>query len=321
MPVFLLTALALAATPWLARAADEGLPAQARPAVATAARPSLRVVGADGYGRATSPPQEATRNDSYCLTCHGKPALRMRLADGHALSLYVDARALRDSAHGLLGCLTCHPGDTYPHEKAPPRTSAGYQAEAAELCAGCHLVGAGDYAASAHGAPVLSAGGDGATCNDCHSPDGSGHSTARIAGVTSPRYAEAVAESCGGCHQEELDSYNRTAHSELVRFGDRERAATCTNCHGDHAVVAVDDPGRPLAPARLARACAQCHEGADEDFAGEWLGHEAAASASGLISYAGRGVVALMALGVAFGLSHVALDVLRSPRRRGGGRR
>jgi len=56
-------------------------------------------------------------------------------------------------------------------------------------------------------------------------------------------------------------------------------------------------------------------------FAGEWLGHEAAASASGLISYAGRGVVALMALGVAFGLSHVALDVLRSPRRRGGGRR
>ncbi len=32
-----------------------------------------------------------------------------------------------------------------------------------------------------HGAPVLSGTGDGATCNDCHSPNGSGHSTSRAA--------------------------------------------------------------------------------------------------------------------------------------------
>src|SRR3989304_2424686 len=59
---------------------------------------------------------------------------------------------------------------------------------------------AGDYADSVHGAPVLSRTGDGATCIDCHSPDRSGHSTSRLAGLRSAAPAGAGAENCGRGH-------------------------------------------------------------------------------------------------------------------------
>ena len=59
--------------------------------------------------------------------------------------------------------------------------------------------------------------------------------------------------------------------------------------------------------------------GLPQKFAGECLGHEASSSPTGLADYIHRGVVLLMAVGVAFGFSHVALDFLRKPRRPGSG--
>jgi len=320
--ILVLIFAALVLAPWPAGAGDEGRPAPGRAAIASAAGPALGSLGVE-TGRGAGPvPQETTRNDSFCLTCHDDPALQTRLSDGTALSLQVDARALRDSAHGLLGCVTCHTDlEAHPSGQMASSGLADYEARAAEMCVRCHLAAAGDYADSVHGAPVLSRTGDGATCSDCHSPDGSGHSTSRLAGLRSAAQAEAVAENCGRCHRDELATYRRTAHSSLVQFGDKRRAATCTNCHGDHAVSAVDDPGGALAPARLALACGECHRGADEQFAGEWLGHEASSSPSGLADYVHRGIVLLLALGVGFGLTHVTLDFLRDPRRPGGGPR
>ena len=318
--VLLLTTLVL--TSWPALAGQEGQPAPGQPAVASAAGPASGSLGLEAGGGAGPVTQEGVRNDSFCLTCHVNPALEARLPDGRVLSLHVDASALRDSAHGLLGCVTCHTDlETHPSGQVASSGLADYQARAAEMCVRCHLAAAGDYAGSVHGAPVLTRTGDGATCNDCHSPDGSGHSTSRLAGLRPARQAESVAENCGRCHRDELATYRRTAHSELVQFGDERRAATCTNCHGDHAVSAVDDPGGALAPARLAVGCQECHRGADEQFAGEWLGHEASASPSGLADFVHRGIVLLMALGVGFGLTHAALDLLRNPRRPRGGPR
>ena len=314
--VLLLTTLVLTSLP--ASAGKEGQPAPGQPAVASAAGAASGSWGLETGGGAGPVAQE--RNDSYCLTCHDDPALETRLADGRALSLHVDASALRDSAHGLLTCLTCHSDlETHPSGKVASSGLTDYQARAAEMCVRCHLAAAGDYAGSAHGAPVLSRNGDGATCNDCHSRDGSGHSTSSLVSLRSSRQAELVAENCGRCHEDELATYRSTAHSRLVELGDERPAATCTNCHGDHAVMAVDDPGRPLAPARLAVACRECHRGADEQFAGEWLGHEASSSPTGLANWARRGIVLLMAMGVAFGLTHAALDFLRNPKRPGGG--
>ncbi len=319
MLALLLTTLVL--TSRVASAGQEGEAAPGHIVVAAATQPAVGPLAvATSGGRAVLP--AAAPNDSFCLTCHADPTLQTHFADGAALSLHVDARAVRDSAHGQLGCVTCHADrETCPSPPIAVSGPAGYEARAAGICVRCHLSAAGDYAESVHGAPVLSGAGDGATCNDCHSANGSGHSTTRVSDLPAARMTLSVAENCGRCHSDALASYRNTAHGELVQFADNGRGATCTDCHGIHAVRAVDDPMGPLAPARLALVCQGCHRGADAQFAGRWLGHEASTSPSGFADYAHRGVVTLMVVGVCFGLTHVTLDFLRSPRRPGSGSR
>jgi hypothetical protein len=312
----LLTILVL--TSRTASAGQEGEPTPGHLAVAPAATPAVgssSVTASDGDGRG---PHAATRNDAFCLTCHGDPALETRLADGSTLSLHVDVRALPIP---LMDCRVALPVTPTAKHTSPAdafRRSPTTGCAPAQMCVGCHLAAAGDYAGSVHGAPVLSGAGGGATCNDCHSPDGSGHSTSRVADFSAARTAGSVTENCGRCHEDALATYRRTAHGKLGQLANQRRAATCTDCHGVHAVRAVDDPSGALAPARLALVCQECHRGADEQFAGEWLGHEASASPSGLADYVHRGVVTLMAVGVCFGLTHITLDFLRTPRRPGG---
>lgn len=284
--------------------------------------PAARSFGSSGVaprgGDGTGHPA-ATQSDSFCLTCHGDSALGARFADGGILSLHVDARALRDSAHGLMGCLTCHTDrETCPAQPMPSSGFADYRARAVEMCVRCHLAAAGDYPGSVHGVPVLSRTGDGATCNDCHSPDGSGHSTSRLADLRGARIAGSVAEDCGRCHSDALATYRRTAHGELAQVAGKRRAAICSDCHGIHSVSRVDDPIAAVAPANLALVCQECHRSADDQFAAQWLGHEMSATPSGLADYMHWGVVSLMAVGFCFGLTHATLDFLRNPRRLGG---
>jgi predicted CXXCH cytochrome family protein len=240
-----------------------------------------------------------------------------RAVSGRVVSMYVDSRVLRDSAHSRLDCVTCHTGlDKHPDE--PASTGAVDRAAAAVvMCESCHEAASSGYGESVHGAPVLTGTGAGATCIDCHATDAAGHATARLAGVPSGTLAESVAENCGGCHESALDTYRMTAHSQLVRFGDGARAATCSSCHGAHAIVAAGSGA--LTPARLAPVCQQCHDGADAKFAEAWRGHEASASPAGLADGLHKGVIALMALCLAFGLAHTTIDFVRRPRRPWGG--
>jgi hypothetical protein len=237
--------------------------------------------------------------------------------------LYVDARGLRDSAHDLVTCLTCHTDrEVCPPDREGPLEFSAYWAEATEMCIRCHLAGAGDYADSAHGRSILSGEGDGATCVDCHSLEPSGHTTGWVSDPRLQLAPKSVEESCGRCHEQALRSYRQTSHSKLTRFSDAESWATCTTCHGDHAVMAVDEPGEPLNAASLVTVCRECHENADGAFAAGWLGHETLRSQPDLLHYGGRGIVLVMALSLGFGLVHIALDLARplaNRSRRGGG--
>lgn len=317
-----LAVLALGLSPWLFHPSNERQPIpDSFPIASPASRFPTTSAVTSVADRLRPVTQEAPYAASYCLACHGKRSLRTRFSDGRRLSLYVNARGLRDSAHGLLTCLTCHDN----HQVCPPAPGerldfAAYQAEAAEICVRCHLAAAGDYAGSVHGQPILSGSGEGATCYDCHSLERSGHTVARLSDPRLRLAPQSVDESCGRCHEQELNTYRQTSHSKVARFGDPRRPATCTTCHGDHAVKAVDDPKEPLTAASLVTVCERCHRGADEAFAGGWLGHEAPSARSAAVYYAERSVVLLMAASLGFGLVHMALDFLRrlADRRRGG---
>jgi hypothetical protein len=311
----LLTALAL--MPRTASAGPAGDPGPDQ--IATNAAPAwiASYPASAGAGLVLRSPAQ---NDELCLTCHGDSALSMRFANGAALSLHVDASGLRDSAHGQMECVTCHVGlDTHPDPAVSFSSPADYEARAVKTCLNCHASAAAGYADSAHGVPVLASTGSGATCNDCHSPNGSGHSTTRLASLDGGGMAASVTENCGRCHASALASYRRTNHGQLVAFADSRRAATCADCHGAHAVKAVGADVVGLAPAGLTVVCQKCHQSADQQFAGEWRGHEASVSPTGLANFTRRGVLLLMAAGVCFGVCHVALDVMRNPRHPGGG--
>jgi len=152
-------------------------------------------------------PRPAERSDSFCLTCHADPSLTTRAASGRIVSIYVDSRVLRDSAHSRLDCVACHRGlDRHPDE---PAASGAVDMAAADvvLCESCHVAASNGYGESVHGAPVLAGTGAGATCIDCHASDGVGHATAPVADVPADRLAESVAENCGRCHESEFDWY------------------------------------------------------------------------------------------------------------------
>lgn len=254
--------------------------------------------------------QEPSLPDAYCLTCHGDESLSAGFSDGRALSLYVDLRAIRDSAHELLPCVTCH--DTYdppPPERTEPYDFAVYQAEATAMCSRCHAAAAEGYATSAHSETVLKEG-EGATCLECHSPDGSGHSIARTSDPGLFLGAERIAGACGSCHAKALSTYRDTSHGKVERFGNAKHTATCTTCHADHAVQPADDLLETNATA-LAHTCAECHDGADEDFARAWPGHSTGAPARSAANLAGRAGLLVSAAVVAFGLVHVTLDLYR----------
>lgn len=275
--------------------------------------PLLATLGGGGPDEALGLPltQEPPLADAYCLTCHGDSSLTAGFSNGRTLSLYANLLALRDSAHDLLSCVTCH--DTYeppPPERTEPYDFAAYQAQATEMCVRCHTAAAEGYAASAHSETVIEEG-EGATCIDCHSPDGSGHSVAATKDPGSILSPARIAESCGRCHEEALSTYHDTSHGKVERFGDVKSTATCTTCHSDHAVQPADDLVAAPGESGLLTVCRDCHDGADGSFARAWPGHSEGARGGSPADVAGRAGFFLAAAVVGFGLVHASLDLFR----------
>ncbi len=116
------------------------------------------------------------------------------------------------------------------------------------------------YKSSVDGKAALGGVYSAATCNDCHSA-GTAH---RILGPGNPESSINhfnIPKTCGRCHRNVENDYWDGIHGRLVA---RETdSPVCTNCHGEHGIIAPDDPRSPVSPARVAEAtCAPCHESA-----------------------------------------------------------
>ncbi len=122
----------------------------------------------------------------------------------------------------------------------------------------------------------------GLSCHDCHggNPDPALAADAGAAMdpefephpyVGAPQRAE-VPGFCGSCHSDPVfmrrfapaarvdqeREYWISHHGRALREGDPD-VATCVDCHGDHAILAIDDPSSPVVPTRVAETCASCH--------------------------------------------------------------
>ena len=285
---------------------------ESRTADAIPAGPLLQSPASSGSEAPAQPlTQEQPVGDGFCLTCHADSSLETGFTNGRTLPLYVDARALRDSAHDLLECVTCHDQYEIPRPEVPdPLDFVAYRNAAEAMCARCHEAAADGFEGSAHWKSGFKED-EVATCTECHSPDGSGHDVAATSDSRSILAPARLAGTCGRCHEEAQDTFEETSHGKVARFGDASATATCISCHDDHAVETVDELLLPASEARLAAGCAECHDGAGEAFFEAWPGHSVGASRGSAASVVGRAGFFMAAAVVGMGLTHAGLDFWR----------
>ncbi len=189
-----------------------------------------------------------------------------------------DLKSYRNTIHGTglfdsglviaATCASCH--GSHGIFYAADERSTLYSANVDTTCGKCHDDIGDQLATSVHGRgkglglePEHLVPGQkwkrNPNCTDCHQ----GHRNLK---PTSSEFRSNIANNCGNCHPQLTRRYAMSTHGELTDLG-YAPAAKCSDCHGAHHVVSLDDPTSLLAPGgnRLA-TCRKCHEYAVENF-------------------------------------------------------
>lgn len=176
------------------------------------------------------------------------------------------ARALQDQVAAAPSCLTCHTSKELTGSNGA--SVAARKVELAQLCMGCHVDNPevasqtlyssdfmDSFAHSVHGKALFSGNAEAPSCVDCHGS----HDVARASDQISHVNRGQVGSSCAQCHEESAGDYLHSIHAVEFSRGNRD-APVCTDCHGEHNILATNDPNSPVAPANLAqRVCGECH--------------------------------------------------------------
>ena len=198
---------------------------------------------------AVAPPSSAD-----CLGCHDDKDLK----DAKGRSVYVDASRQLASIHDGLDCVSCHEGIAdYPHPEPAPAAS----------CASCHEDAVKDHAGSVHAQGKERP--DAPGCASCH---GHGHDVRAPSDPTSPVAKRNLAGTCASCHADPdflarhripfarpVEAYARSVHGRASAAGNGG-AATCSDCHGTHAIKPARDPESRINHWNVPRTCGACHQ-------------------------------------------------------------
>jgi cytochrome b subunit of formate dehydrogenase len=99
-----------------------------------------------------------------------------------------------------------------------------------------------------------------ASCIDCHSKEGTAHVILAPINPNSTIYHFNISETCGQCHKQIQNEYERGVHGQAAARGETD-TPVCIDCHGSHAILPVDDPDSRVSPIRVSlTVCAPCHE-------------------------------------------------------------
>ena len=197
---------------------------------------------------------EGTRPE--CGACHPDVA--------QALQTGVHAGADRDSAGA---CAACH-GPVHGIRPGGNPDSPVAKRRLADTCGACHadpeflaahgLGGARPVEAwrgGVHGRAVERGDAAAPSCSECHGS----HAIRRASDPEAPIHPSRVAGTCGACHAGIEAAFRGSVHGRAVQRGVRE-APACTDCHGEHEILAAGEPGSPVHPARVSSAtCGRCH--------------------------------------------------------------
>ncbi len=265
--------------------------------------PAHEVVGTTDPNSSTYP----LRLPQTCGRCHGDPELTGRLGLPNVYEEYVDSiHGLAISEAGLLvsaTCSECHGShDIMAHDDFEARV---FPSNVIATCGQCHAGVVDEYLGSVHGRLVAQGDLRAAVCTDCHGAHG-------LAGSDEPEWMLEVIEECGSCHEESLTTYRDTFHGQVTALG-FSRVARCSDCHGSHEIQQTDHAASAVSDENRVETCAQCHEGASENFA-EFSPHADAddRARDPLLYYTKRFMELLILSVLGFFLLHTVLWAVRS---------
>jgi formate dehydrogenase gamma subunit len=205
--------------------------------------------------------QAATVASQQCAACHGDAVREYRLS--------AHAQARKNGGDGPT-CASCH---GTAHKIMPARDPASPVAKRnlPDTCGSCHAdpdflerhqipfarpVEA--YRLSVHDRALAAGNHAAPSCSDCHS----NHA---IFDARDPRAKINhwnVPVTCGACHVHIKNTYAESIHGQAVAHGVPD-APVCTDCHGEHTILAPGEPQSLVNPARVSSVtCGRCH--ADE---------------------------------------------------------
>jgi len=161
------------------------------------------------------------------------------------------------SVHAGFDCTDCHSDiSEYPH---PEKLELG-----PGVCAQCHDVG-DTLAQSVHGGMV--------GCQDCH---GTAHDILPLDDLDSKMSPVKQPATCGSCHETDdglITGYLDSVHGRaLLKAGLVTAAPSCSDCHGSHDILAVDDPKAKVSHQNLPNTCGRCHQGILDEWKGSTHG-------------------------------------------------
>ncbi len=173
------------------------------------------------------------------------------------------------NASGIAGaptCLACHRNAITPNDLKGDTLGAKVAQE--KLCLSCHLdkpeirqqtsPSAGFIAAyeqSVHGSALRKGNANAANCVDCHGS----HQMEKGVNPGAKVSKQHIPETCSKCHAAIAAEYEQSVHGKAVANGSKD-APVCTNCHGEHTILHVNDPRSPVAAKNVsAQVCSPCH--------------------------------------------------------------
>jgi cytochrome b subunit of formate dehydrogenase len=230
---------------------------------------ALSVFGKPGQSTAAPlPGSQLPLSENMCAMCHGDATLWQ----GEQARFHVPTSAMDGDYHWAKGvvCHDCHGGDPSGRQFANThRKEDGFRATAAEIresCARCHreeMIEVSRKSVHAKAGPRNENGeGTALDCQACHGPIQ--HQLLSHTEPTSPASLSNQRNTCGACHELELQTYNDSVHSpEFVKPGPVP-TATCTDCHGVHGIYRKPDTRSTLFAANVASTCGRCHPGIDD---------------------------------------------------------
>ncbi len=211
--------------------------------VAAAAFAAEGTPAADAKKSEPAPPTSAS-----CLECHSDQTLSMQ-KNGRKVSLFVDEKAIPQSAHKSLECVDCHEkfdGDAVPHRSPMVRVE----------CASCHDdVGKKHTFHSQLGQSPM-APSDATNCTRCHGT----HAVAPVKALSFAFADGGQVDACGKCHTREKEHFVASAHGRALAMKE-QNAPDCLTCHREPVVA--PEHGKLTLEQKLAQTkqCESCHVG------------------------------------------------------------